>query len=77
MTKPEYGKTILAIDPGYRAGCKMVVIDTFGNPVVFDKIYLHEMDNARTKLKNIIEKQKIEVIVIGNGTACDETSLLV
>ncbi|PIZ01429.1 RNA-binding transcriptional accessory protein [Candidatus Gracilibacteria bacterium CG_4_10_14_0_8_um_filter_38_28] len=77
MTRPEYGKTILAIDPGYRAGCKMCVIDTLGNPVVFDKIFLHEMENARAKLAGIFKKHSIDTVVIGNGTGCDETCTLV
>jgi uncharacterized protein len=46
MTKPEYGKRILAVDPGYRVGCKLVAIDELGNPLEFDKIYLHEADSA-------------------------------
>lgn len=77
MTKPEYGKTILAIDPGYRAGCKMCIIDPIGNPVSFDKMFLHEMENARAKLASIFKNHSIDTIVIGNGTGCDETSLLV
>ena len=77
MTRPEYGKTILAIDPGYRAGCKMCVIDTLGNPVAFNKIFLHEMENARTKLTSIFKKYSIDTVVVGNGTGCDETCTLV
>lgn len=77
MTKPEYGKRILAVDPGYRVGCKLVAIDELGNPLEFDKIYLHEADNAREKLTKLIKKHKVEVVVIGNGTGCDETSALV
>ncbi|OIP52938.1 hypothetical protein AUK10_03140 [Candidatus Gracilibacteria bacterium CG2_30_37_12] len=77
MTRPEYGKTILAIDPGYRAGCKMCVIDSLGNPILFDKMFLHEMENARAKLMNIFKKHSIDTVVVGNGTGCDETCTLV
>ena len=77
MTRPEYGKRILAVDPGYRVGCKLVVLDEFGNPLEFDKIYLHEADSAREKLKNLIKKYSLEVVAIGNGTGCDETSALI
>lgn len=77
MTKPEYGKTILAIDPGYRAGCKMCVIDPLGNPVLFDKIFLHEPEKARAKLADIFKKHAIDTVVVGNGTGCDETCTLV
>jgi uncharacterized protein len=64
MTKPEYGKKILAIDPGYRAGCKMAILDELGNPLSFDKIFLHQLDSSKAKLKLIIEKEKPGVIVI-------------
>ncbi|MFA6090803.1 MAG: Tex-like N-terminal domain-containing protein [Candidatus Gracilibacteria bacterium] len=77
MTRPEYGKTILAIDPGYRAGCKMCVIDSLGNPILFDKMFLHEMENARVKLISIFKKHSIDTVVIGNGTGCDETCSVV
>ncbi|NRH21170.1 S1 RNA-binding domain-containing protein [Candidatus Gracilibacteria bacterium] len=77
MTKPEYGKTILAIDPGYRAGCKMCIIDTLGNPILFDKIFLHEEEKARSQLSSIFKKYTIDSVIIGNGTGCDETSLIV
>ena len=77
MSRPEYLKTILAIDPGYRAGCKMCIIDTLGNPVLFDKIFLHELEKAKSQLSNIFKKYSIDVVVIGNGTGCDETSALI
>lgn len=73
MTKPEYGKKILAIDPGYKAWCKMAILDELGNPVKFDKIYLHKLDEAKTKLKTIISKEKPWVIVVWNGTWVNET----
>jgi protein Tex len=64
MTKAEYGKKILAIDPGYKAGCKMAVLDEFGNPVKFDKIFLHQKDLSIAKLKTIITKDKPGVIIV-------------
>ena len=42
----------------------MCVIDTLGNPVVFDKMFLHEMENARAKLAGIFKKHTIDVVVI-------------
>lgn len=77
MTKPEYGKTLLAIDPGYRVGCKICVIDTLGNPVFFDKVFLHEEDKLISKIQKVIEQYKIDVVVVGNGTGCDETCSIV
>ncbi len=73
MTKPVYGQTILAVDPGFRAGCKIVVLDTLGTPVLFDKIYLHQKSEAKQILKNIINKTSPDVIVLGNGTWVNET----
>ncbi len=73
MTKPEYGKKILAIDPGYTAGCKMAVLDELANPIKFDKIYLHKKQEAISKLKDIIEKEKPSIIVVWNGTWVNET----
>ena len=77
MTKPAYGKTILAIDPGFRAGCKIVVLDTLGTPVLFDKIYLHQKSDAKQILQNIITKTSPDVIVLGNGTGVNETQEIV
>lgn len=73
MTKPAYGKKILAIDPGYRTGCKIVVLDELGNPLEFSKIFLHQEDSAKTLLKSLVEKHHPDVIIIGNGTGSEET----
>jgi uncharacterized protein len=73
MTKPEYGKKILAIDPWFAAGCKIAVLDELWNPLNFDKIYLHKSNESKVKLKLIIEKEKPGVIVIWNGTWVNET----
>ncbi|MDD3793521.1 MAG: Tex-like N-terminal domain-containing protein [Candidatus Gracilibacteria bacterium] len=73
MTKPEYGKKILAIDPGFNAGCKMAILDEFGNPLSFEKIFLHKKLEAKAILKMILEKEDPKVIVVGNGTGVNET----
>lgn len=73
MTRPEYGKMILGIDPGYRTGCKIVVLDTLGNPLTFSKIFLDTKLEAEKIFKNLIEKYAPDVIVVGNGTGGDET----
>ena len=77
MTKPEYGNKILAIDPGYKAGCKMAVLDELWNPLKFDKIFLHQKDLSISKLKAIITKDKPGVIIIWNGTWVNETVELI
>lgn len=73
MTKPEYGKTILAIDPGFRTGCKLAVLDSLGNPLIFDKIYLDSPREATDILNTLIVKYPIDAIVVGNGTGSNET----
>ncbi len=73
MTKPEYGKRLLAIDPGFRTGCKLAILDTLGNPTHFDKIYLDSTREASEKLQKITEKYPVDVIVVGNGTGSSET----
>jgi transcriptional accessory protein Tex/SPT6 len=64
MTKPEYGKKILAIDPGFNAGCKMAILDELGSPVSFDKIFLHKKFEAISKLKTILAKEKVGAIIV-------------
>jgi len=73
MTKPEYGHTILAIDPGFHAGCKIAVLDTWGNPIKFDKIFLRSPDQALVTLKKLLDSYPIDIIVVGNGTGVNET----
>lgn len=73
MTKPEYGKKILAIDPWFKAWCKMVILDNLWNPISFDKIYLFKDNEAKAKLKSIFETENIDVIVVWNGTWVNET----
>lgn len=73
MTKPEYGKRILAIDPGFRTGCKLAILDILGNPIYFDKIYLDSTREASEKLQKIVERNPVDVIVVGNGTGSSET----
>jgi uncharacterized protein len=64
MTKPEYGKKILAFDPAFRTGCKMVVLDELANPIEFSKIFLHSANSAKVIIKKILEKHNIEIIIV-------------
>jgi uncharacterized protein len=73
MTKPQYGKNVLAVDPAFRTGCKICVLDKLGNPSNFDKVYLHSDKEMILKIKSIISKFSIDVVVIGNGTGSNET----
>ena len=81
MVPPVRGKRIISIDPGFRTGCKVAVIDETGKLLAYTTIYPTEpkCDAAGTErtLKKIIDKYKIDVIVIGNGTASRETEEVV
>lgn len=77
MTRAEYGKRVLGVDPGYRTGCKIVVLDEGGNPLAFSKIYLHQEEEAKKIFQDLDKKYEPQVIVVGNGTASDETVELI
>ena len=62
---------MLALDPGFRTGCKTVVLNEQGDLLMHDVIYLHNLQSTQ-KLQELIEKYKIEAIAIGNGTASRE-----
>ena len=77
MASPLGQKTVLAIDPGFRTGCKVVCLDRQGNFLHTDTIYPHQGAGAATKAGETIitlcKKFQIEAIAIGNGTAGRET----
>ncbi len=81
MSPPAGQKRTLAIDPGFRTGCKVVVLDRYGtlmhNETIFPHPPEHKVKEAVQKLKNWVESYKIELIAIGNGTAGRETEDLV
>jgi protein Tex len=76
LSAPVGSKRTLAIDPGYRTGCKVVCLDEKGDLQHNDLIYIHEgnaLQNAEHKIKNLVAKYNTEVIAIGDGTAGRET----
>ncbi len=73
MTKPEYWKKILAIDPWFNAGCKMAILNEFGDPILYDKIFLHKKEDAINSISTLLGKHNIDVIVIWNWTWVNET----
>lgn len=81
MAPPLGQKRVLAIDPGFRTGCKVVCLDAQGALLHNDTIYPHPPQNERTmamkKVSNMVETYKIEVIAIGNGTAGRETEAFI
>ena len=70
-------KRILAVDPGFRTGCKVVCLDEQGNLLCHDVIYPtaphYDIDGAADKVANLVKTHKIDAIAIGNGTASRET----
>jgi uncharacterized protein len=70
-------KNILALDPGFRTGCKLVCLDKYGNLKHNDTVYLHKEKEALGKISSAVNAYKIEAIAIGNGTASRETEALV
>jgi uncharacterized protein len=74
-------KRVLGIDPGFRTGCKVVVLDAQGQLLFNDVIYLlgdgNSLMHAKTLLTNLVERFKIQAIAIGNGTASRETEMFV
>ena len=81
LAAPLGQKRVLGIDPGFRTGCKVVVLDAQGQLLFNDVIYLlgdgNSLMHAKTLLTNLIERYKIEAIAIGNGTASRETEMFV
>lgn len=77
MSAPLGQKRVLAIDPGFRTGCKVVCLDAEGNLLHNEAIYPHPPKNERTAAENkiwtLVKQYKIEAISIGNGTASRET----
>lgn len=81
LSSPLGQKRVLAIDPGYRTGCKVVCLDSQGNLLHNETIYPHPPQNQTalsvSKIVNLVSAYKIEAIAIGNGTAGRETEELV
>ena len=69
-------KRVLALDPGFRTGCKVVVLSPQGELLTHTVVYLHNQESIQT-LRQLIEKFRIEAIAIGNGTASRETEQMV
>ncbi len=80
MQPPIRGMTIIGIDPGYRTGCKVAVIDATGKFLEGATIYPHppqsQWEEAKETLLNLVKKYNAQVLSIGNGTASRETETL-
>ncbi len=77
LQPPLRGHKVLGIDPGYRTGCKLTIVDETGKYLESDTIYLHQSEKAQQTLRRLLANHQIKVIAIGNGTASRETEQLV
>ncbi len=81
MTKPVKDKIVLGFDPAFRTGCKLAVLNPYGNVLEIATIYPHEPKNEKEKsketLQNLIHKYGVQIIAIGNGTASRESEAFV
>jgi uncharacterized protein len=77
LSSPAGMKPTLAIDPGFRTGCKVVILNETGKFLEYQTIFPHQSQKQRaeaaTTIKHLIEKYNVELIPIGNGTASRET----
>lgn len=79
MQPPVKGKTVLGLDPGYRTGCKVAVVDGTGK--VLDTVVIYpthseaKVKESKQKLLQLIKKHNVDIISIGNGTASKETEM--
>ena len=81
MQPPLHNKVILGLDPAYRTGCKIAVIDTNGNVLATSVVYptppQNKIEEAEAKLTDLIFKYNVDIISIGNGTATKESEIFV
>ena len=81
LTPPMKDKIVLGFDPAYRTGCKLAVIDATSRILNISKIYPHEphnkWDEAKKIIKDLVDKFKVDIIAVGNGTASRESEKLV
>ncbi|MCJ7732911.1 MAG: RNA-binding transcriptional accessory protein, partial [Anaerolineales bacterium] len=81
LQPPLAGYTVLGLDPGFRTGCKVAVVDPTGKPLYTGAIYpvppQNQKEQAREILLQLIKKWNVSLIVIGNGTASRETEIFI
>ena len=80
MAPPFPGKRIMGIDPGFRAGCRVAVIDERGRPLEYATIQPHaphdKVAEAKLKIEELVRKFEVDLIAIGNSNACRPTEVL-
>ena len=78
LDPPAGHKVILGVDPGFRTGCKLAVVDSYGQFKEYEAIFPHEPQNKKDEATDVIvgliKKYKVELIAVGNGTASRESA---
>ncbi|HEV2972670.1 MAG TPA: Tex-like N-terminal domain-containing protein [Pirellulales bacterium] len=81
LQPPVRGRRVLAVDPGFKSGCKLAVLDEFGNLVDHSVVHLigkaEKKAEARAKLVELIKTHNVSAAALGNGTACRETEQVI
>jgi uncharacterized protein len=81
LQPPVHNRRVLAVDPGYKTGCKLAALDEFGNVLGHGLIFIVGKDNRRARalarIAEMVREHNVSVIAIGNGTGSRETELLV
>ena len=81
LQPPLKGKVVLGVDPAYRTGCKLAVVDETGKVLTIDVIYPHppvsKAKEAKEKFIKLIKEYNVEMVAIGNGTASRESEQFV
>ena len=81
LQPPVRGKTVLGIDPGYRTGCKVAVVDETGKVcdtgIIYCTLEHHDKVKSKQYVLGLIDKYKVDLIAIGNGTASRESEIFV
>ena len=74
LQPPVRGRRVLAIDPGFKSGCKLVALDQFGNVLAHELVLLigsaEQKEAARRQVCDLVERYQLTAVVIGNGTGC-------
>ncbi|WBW98511.1 Tex family protein [Oceanirhabdus sp. W0125-5] len=81
MQPPVKGKRVLGYDPGFRTGCKIAILDETGKVVAIDTLYAtmpnDDKEKAKSKLCKLCKDHNVDIISLGNGTACRESEELI
>ncbi len=81
MQPPVKGKVVLGLDPAYRTGCKLAVVDAIGRVLDTTVIYptppQNKVEEAKSTVKKLIQKHSVDIVSIGNGTASRESEIFI